>query len=146
VNLRRTLVLAGMVVFSSIGDVCLAHGMKAIGSITLAHWAQLIPAVFNPWVTLGIVFLLGFFATYATALSWADLTYVLPATSLSYVLIALLSQWLLHENVTPGRWLGILLVTAGVGLVARGPSYTHHPHEEAKSEALPSLGAAGSSG
>ena len=47
---------------------------------------DLILAVLNPSVALGILLLLGFFASYMTALSWADLTYVLPATSLGYVL------------------------------------------------------------
>ena len=124
-TLRRYLVLAAMVVFGSIGDVCLSRGMKSIGAISLAHWLQLIPAVFNPWVLLGIAFLLIFFASYSAALSWADLTYVVPATSLGYVVIALLSQFILHENVTLTRWLGILLVSAGVGIVAGGPSLTH---------------------
>jgi hypothetical protein len=49
----------------------------------------LLLAILNPWVALGILFLLTFFACYMSALSWADLTYVLPATSLAYVLVAL---------------------------------------------------------
>ena len=35
-----------------------------------------------------------------TALSWADLTYVLPATSLGYVLLALIAKFFLHEQVS----------------------------------------------
>ena len=64
---------------------------------------------------------IGFFCTYLTALSWADLTYVLPATALSYVLMALLAKIFLHEDVTLAHWLGIALITAGVGFVATGP-------------------------
>ena len=60
----------------------------------------MILTILNPWVALGILFLLGFFAAYMTALSWADLTYVLPATSLGYVLLALIAKFLLHEQVT----------------------------------------------
>ena len=48
-----------------------------------------------------------------TALSWADLTYVLPATSLGYVLLALIAKFLLHEQVTTMRWLGIAMISAG---------------------------------
>jgi len=98
--------------------------MKDVGSISLSHISQIILAILNPWVALGILFLLCFFATYMTALSWADLTYVLPATSLGYVVLALIAKFLLHENVTPTRWLGILLISAGVGLVAGGPEIT----------------------
>jgi drug/metabolite transporter (DMT)-like permease len=59
-----------------------------------------------------------------SALSWADLTYVLPATSLSYVLVALVGHFRLHEEISPARWLGIALIAAGVGFVAAGPSLT----------------------
>jgi uncharacterized membrane protein len=52
------------------------------------------------------------------------LTFVLPATSLGYVLVALLSKFFLHENVSTSRWLGIALISAGVGFVARGPALT----------------------
>jgi drug/metabolite transporter (DMT)-like permease len=62
-----------------------------------------------------------------TALSWADLTYVLPATSLGYVLLALVARFLLHEHVSPLRWLGIALITGGVGFIAGGPELTEHP-------------------
>jgi drug/metabolite transporter (DMT)-like permease len=129
-SLRRYLILGGMVVFGAVGDVCLSRGMKGIGSVSLSSLYQLIPAVFNPWVSMGIVFLLAFFVSYATALSFADLTYVIPATSLGYVLIALMSQFLLDENVTVMRWIGILLVSGGVGVVAPGPSLTKRRRSE----------------
>src|SRR5258708_916334 len=64
------------------GDSLLSYGMKQIGNISLRHPAELLLAITNPWVGLGIVLLLAFFASYMTALSWADLTYVLPASSL----------------------------------------------------------------
>ena len=31
---------------------------------------------------------------------------------------------MLHEDVTPARWIGILLISAGVGFVAGGPALT----------------------
>ena len=115
-------------VFAVAGDSMLAHGMKQTGGISLHHLQSVILAVLNPWVAIGIVLLLAFFATYMTALSWADLTYVLPATSLAYVLLALVAKFVLHEYVSPMRWLGIALITGGVGFVAGGPSLTVHPH------------------
>ena len=59
-----------------------------------------------------------------TALSWADLTYVLPATSFGYVLVALIARFALHEHITPLRWVGIALIACGVGFVAGGPALT----------------------
>ena len=100
--------------------------MRHVGNVSLHHVASLLLAITNPWVALGILLLLGFFACYMTALSWADLTYVLPASSLGYVLLALIARFALHEHVTVTRWLGIALVSSGVGFVTRGPELTRH--------------------
>jgi uncharacterized membrane protein len=135
VTFRKYLVLVGVAVSAAIGDSLLSRGMKQIGSVSLDHLPHIILAILNPWVALGILFLLCFFASYMTALSWADLTYVLPATSLSYVLLALIAKFLLHEQVSATRWAGIVLVSAGVGFVTRGPELTHAvPHEACESE------------
>jgi len=127
VNFRKYLVLAGVTVFAVAGDAMLSLGMKQVGTISLHHLQSVIFAVANPWVALGILFLLGFFATYMNALSWADLTYVMPATALGYVLLALVARFVLHEHISPLRWIGIVLITAGVGFVAGGPALTEHP-------------------
>ncbi len=129
-TLRKYLVLAGVTVFAPVGDTLLSYGMKQVGNISLHNAGSLLLAVTNPWVALGILSLLGFFASYTSALSWADLTYVLPATSLGYVLIALIARFALHEHVSVLRWLGIALVASGVGFVTRGPELTHHPGNE----------------
>lgn len=123
-TLRKYLVLASIAVFGALGDICLERGMNQIGSLSLSNAGSLISAIFTPWVAIGIVLLLGFFAAYSIALSWADLTFVLPATALGYVLIALLAQFLLHQEVSLTRWIGILLVSVGVGVVAGGPPLT----------------------
>ena len=121
---RKYLVLAGVTVFAAAGDSMLSHGMKQVGNISLHHLQGIILAVLNPWVAVGIVLLLAFFASYMNALSWADLTYVLPATSLGYVLLALVAKFALHEQVSPLRWIGIALISGGVGFVAGGPALT----------------------
>lgn len=123
---RKYLVLACVTLCASIGDSLLAHGMKEVGNVSLSHLGTVILAVTNPSVAFGILLLLGFFASYTTALSWADLTYVLPATSLGYVLLTLIAKFYLHENVTMTRWLGVLLISAGVGFVTQGPERTRH--------------------
>jgi len=130
VTFRKYLVLAGITVFSTAGDSLLARGMKQLGSVSLHNIPSLLLAILNPWVAFGIVFLLAFFACYMSALSWADLTYVLPATSLAYVLVALIGHFRLNEAISPTRWVGITLIAAGVGFVAAGPSVTTHPPVE----------------
>ena len=122
---RKYLVLAGVAIFGSVGDSLLSRGMKEVGNISIHNLPAVFFAVRDPWIISGILLLFAIFAAYMTALSWADLTYVHPATSIGYVLLALIAKFILHEQVTPGRWLGILLITAGVGFVAGGPALTH---------------------
>jgi drug/metabolite transporter (DMT)-like permease len=122
---RKYFVLLGIAVFGAIGDTLLSRGMKDFGAVSPSEITHLFAAVLNPWVFVGIFFLLAFMAAYLTALSWADLTYVLPATAFGYVFIALIAKFFLHEHISPLRWLGILLISAGVGFVAGGPESSH---------------------
>lgn len=125
---RKYLVLAGVTVFSTAGDSLLARGMKQLGNLSLHDVRGILFAILNPWVAAGILLLLAFFACYMSALSWADLTYVLPATSLGYVLVALIAHFTFHETISATRWMGIALIAAGVGFVAAGPSVTPRHH------------------
>lgn len=133
-NFRKYLVLLSVVLFSAAGDVMLSRGMKQVGEIHLTNLGNMFSALGNFWVLLGICFLIIFFASYLTALSWADLTFVLPATAFSYVVMALLAHILLHERVSVQRWCGIMLIVAGVGFVAGGPSHTEHEAKESAPE------------
>ena len=132
---RKYLVLAGITIFSTVGDSLLARGMKDLGGASLHNIPGLLLAILNPYVTIGIVLLLAFFASYMSALSWADLTYVLPATSLSYVVVALIARFTFHEEISSTRWLGIALIAAGVGFVAAGPSTTDVSDEDPRRSA-----------
>ena len=121
---RQYTILGLVAVCAPLGDTCLSRGMKSLPPLHLSHPGALIAAVFTPWVAAGILLLIGFFASYLTALSWADLTFVLPATAFGNVIVALLSRFWLHEQISVARWTGIALITLGVGFVAQGPSLT----------------------
>jgi drug/metabolite transporter (DMT)-like permease len=123
-SVRQYLILALVAVCAPLGDTCLSRGMTNLAPISLAHPGSLIAAVFTPWIALGIALLIGFFASYLTALSWADLSYVLPATAFGNVIVALLSRFWLQEPISVERWAGIALITLGVGFVAQGPAQT----------------------
>jgi drug/metabolite transporter (DMT)-like permease len=123
-NLRRYLILGVVALSSAFGDTFMSIGMKRIGPVPLSHPGELLSALRTPWVLGGVLLLLVFFACYLTALTWADLTFVLPASSLAYVALALLSRFWLQEQISTARWLGIALITAGVGFVTQGPAYT----------------------
>jgi len=120
-------ILVAIILSASVGDSFLKRGMAQIGAVDLHHLGLLWHALFNPYVDIGIVLLIAFFATYTTALSWADLTFVMPATAFGYVVIALMGRFWLHEHLSLSRWMGILLIVCAVGFVAGGPSRTEHP-------------------
>ena len=137
-------VLVAIMLTASVGDSLLSRGMSQVGQVDLHHLGLLWHALFNPFVDAGIVLLIGFFACYTAALSWADLTFVMPATAFGYVVIALLGRFWLHEQISPYRWAGILLITVGVGFAAQGPSRTERESEIASPGELPSPSEAGS--
>ena len=144
-SIQQYLVLLVIMLTASVGDTMLSHGMHQVGTISIHHLGMLIVALKNPWVIGGIVLLIGFFASYLSALSWADLTFVLPATAFGYVVVAFLSHFWLHEQISPARWTGIVMIVCpgvdvmicgrvmivcGVGFVANGPALTEHPAPE----------------
>jgi drug/metabolite transporter (DMT)-like permease len=126
----RYVLLALIVLGSTFGDVYLAKGMKQIGEISVRRWHDLLFAPFNPWVGLGIALLMMFYISYLASLSWADLSYIMPATTFGYVLTALCAHFMLGEAIPFTRWIGILMITVGVGFIAGGPSLTVTPTPE----------------
>jgi uncharacterized membrane protein len=125
----KTRVCLLIIIFSNAaGNVLLSLGMRQVGSaasyspLELA-WSALRAAA-NLYVLAGVGLLLVFFAAHMIVLSWADLSYVLPVTSVGYILVSILSWWILGEQVRPVRWLGTVVIIAGVSLVARTPLAT----------------------
>jgi len=114
-------VLTWIVVLQVLGNVSLSRGMRLVGRVSLASPATLmaggIHALTNPWILLGIAFLIAYFLCYLAALSRLELSYVLPMTSSNYVLTALLASWTLGETLSATRWLGTCMICGGILLV-----------------------------
>jgi drug/metabolite transporter (DMT)-like permease len=123
---QQYLILLTVMVTASFGDALLSRGMSQMGAVDLHHPAILLRALANLNIVIGIVLLIGFFASYMAALSWADLTFVMPATAFGNVMVALIGRFWLHEHLSLSRWIGILLLTCAVGFVANGPARTEH--------------------
>ena len=123
-TLARYLVLLAIVVCSTLGDFLIKVGMNQMGEISLSQPSLLIKALFNPWVAVGTLVLIGFFVAFTISLSWADLSYVMPATALGYVLTTLLSSFVLGEHVSMYRWSGVILISLAVGFVTQGKPRT----------------------
>jgi drug/metabolite transporter (DMT)-like permease len=120
----KTWVFATVVVLANVfGNFFLKRGMPVDLPTPLSY----ITALFRPWAALGVVLLVLWLISRMAMLSWADLSYVLPVTSIGYVLVALLGKVFLHEQIGFKRWSGIVLIVAGVALVSIAtPPQTEH--------------------
>jgi len=127
-HLKTYLVILWMVVFGPLGNILLGKGMKQVGPLAVGSPAELLHLaghVFTSGVIwLGIVSLITFFVAYMLVLSWADYSYVQPASSIAYAVVALLGHFALNEAVTPTRWLGVLVICLGVLVVGHTPPRT----------------------
>lgn len=127
--MKTAAVLTVAILANAFGNLFLTLGMREFEPVTPAAggWLASLPAhvVSDPWMIAGVLLLIVFLAAYLTALSWADLSFVLPATAPAYILTVLLAKMFLQETVTPGRWAGTFLIVIGTALVAR--SLSHSP-------------------
>jgi drug/metabolite transporter (DMT)-like permease len=113
----KTWICAVIVVFSNVfGNFFLKRGMPA----ELASPLEYITVLFRPWVAAGVGLLILWMLSRMALLSWADLSYVLPVTSIGYVLVAIVGHVFLREQISTTRWAGIALIVAGVALVSGG--------------------------
>ena len=116
----KTRFFTALVVLSGFsGNFSLGWGMRQVGRLVTLSPLAYLRAVFNPFVALGICLLICWLFLHMALLSWADLSYVLPVTSIGYVLSALAGRVFFHESISLWRWAGILLIVSGVALVAR---------------------------
>jgi len=116
----KTRVFTLIVILTNVlGDASMRVGMRQVGPIVSASPVSYILAFLNPWVAIGVSLLILWMLSHMALLSWADLSYVLPVTSVGYALVALAGRVFLHEAVSPKRWGGILLIVGGVILVGR---------------------------
>ncbi len=116
--MKSFIVISLVVLFKSLGDVCLSHAMREIGEMNpmhpLAMAAVGLRMIANPWLDLATTLLCMYSVLSLSALSWLDLSYMLPLTAFNYVLTSLFAAQLLHEQITATRWLGTLTIASGV--------------------------------
>lgn len=123
---RKTILyLSVAIITNSFGNLLLAIGMDrmpAFGHVALSQylWALVADPFLMPGAALTAIYAFAQLSLF----SWADLSFVVPCTALSYVLSTVLAEFILGESVDLARWAGVLLITLGVGLVAKTPVAT----------------------
>jgi len=126
----KTRIFTAIVVLTNVlGNSFLSRGMQSVGELLSLSPLPYIRALFNPWVAVGVSLLIVWLLSHMALLSWADLSYVLPMTSIAYVLVALVGRFLLHEHVSAARWVGVTLIVAGVMLVGHTAPRTTASHK-----------------
>ena len=124
----RVFLLAACVVISGVtGNSLLRAGLRSEHLLLPLAYLK---AFAHLAVILGILALISRYIFQLSLLSWADLTYALPITASSYILIAAIGVLALDEHVSPTHWLGILLIIFGVILAGRTPPLTTGGDEE----------------
>ena len=130
-NMKTLIVLFTAICAQTLGDVSLKYGMKSIGEVSTLDPVELfnigLQVFTNPYIWLGILLLGLFFGLYLAALSWADLSFVLPITAFGYTLNAFMSWRLIGEHVSPARWIGTVIICVGVATVSRTEQRTTRP-------------------
>jgi drug/metabolite transporter (DMT)-like permease len=113
------------VITNSFGNLLLAIGMDRMPPFVgtpFPHYLYLLIA--NPYVIPGTALSAVYMIAQLSLFSWADLSFVVPVIASSYVVTALLSEFVLGEHVELERWLGVLLICVGVAFVTRTPTET----------------------
>ena len=129
-RLKTFIMVLLMVVCANTGDLMLKRGMSQIGEVTVSSSGllhALVSTIHNGTIWLGILFLIGFTLSYMTAVSWADYSYVMPAGAFGYAVQTMLAVLVLHEVVTPRRWIGVAMICIGVLLVGQTKPNTTNP-------------------
>lgn len=114
VDLKTKLLTVFVVATNVLGNFSMSWGMKHQSADLGLSPFTYIRLIFTPWVLLGTALLILWLLSRMTLLGWADLSYVLPVTSLGYVLSAVLGKVFFGEQVTWQRWLGTAFIVVGI--------------------------------
>ena len=111
------LVLLLVIFLKPFSNLFLAWGMKQVPQALSLNPLFYVKAMFEPLVAAGIAMQIFWLLFRMKLLSLADLSFVLPVTAVGYVLTTVLGRVFLHEQVSPERWIAVLLIFLGTALV-----------------------------
>jgi multidrug transporter EmrE-like cation transporter len=114
-------ILAG-VLLNAGAQLALKAGVRPLGAITL-EWPTALTTLLRVFtqgpVVLGLTLYVASVVLWLVALSRVDVSLAYPMLSLGYVVNAVAAWWLFGEVLGPGRVAGMVLILAGVWLLAR---------------------------
>jgi transporter family protein len=120
--MKTAIMILLIVLANSAGEVLIARGLKQVGEISTLQPRALL--FIGGQILIRRDFLAGLFSmavsfcAFLAVLTWADLSYTIPATSLSYVISTLGARFVLKEKINYLRWMGTILVCFGITLIS----------------------------
>jgi drug/metabolite transporter (DMT)-like permease len=118
---REILLLLVIIVAGTGGELCVTRAMKEIGEVhdfrPVALARFLFRALRVGWMWIGIAMMTVAFFALLAALSFENVSFVVPVTALSYAAGAVGAVLFLRERISVQRWIGVLIVCAGVTIV-----------------------------
>lgn len=122
---QNRLFIVLVVASNTVGNLLLAIGLARLPAFSLASPFEYPEAFLSSgWILGGIALMALWMLAQLSMYTWADLTYVLPVTASAYIFTAILGRVVLHQAVSPTRWIGVVLISLGVLLVTETPLQT----------------------
>ncbi len=116
------LLLTGVVIAGAAGDVSVARAMRAVGEVSRFHPAALLAvagrAGRQAYLWLGILWKAVAFFCLLALLERAELSWVVPATAVSFIVEIFAAKYFLREQVNATRWAGAVCIGLGVALIS----------------------------
>ncbi|MCW5858791.1 MAG: hypothetical protein KIS63_10900 [Caldilineales bacterium] len=116
------LFIGGTIFFTVLGQLSLKAGMLEVGAVPgdLAALPAFLGAAFtNVKVVVGLASAVMAAVLWMGAVSRSDISFAYPFMALAIVLVLALSGVVFGEQVSTGRWLGVLIVCLGLIIAAR---------------------------
>jgi drug/metabolite transporter (DMT)-like permease len=118
---KLLLILFVGLVFETMGVVLLSQGLKRLEgpkTYSVGEIARLVGrAVTSQKIVVGVAFEAVFFICLLMMMSRADVSFVWPLTSLTFVFSTIAARFYLHEQIDALRWGGVMLIVLGAGLI-----------------------------
>jgi drug/metabolite transporter (DMT)-like permease len=118
---KLLMILFVALTFETIGVILLSKGLKELEGPKAYNAAEIVKLVFRAITSKNIIFGVAFEAVFFIGLlimmSNADVSFVWPLTSLTFVFSTFAARFVLHEQIDALRWAGVILIVLGAGLI-----------------------------
>jgi drug/metabolite transporter (DMT)-like permease len=114
--------LSSVILAGAAGDVCITRAMKSVGEISDFHPLPLLRAgtrtARQGYLWLGILCKAVAFFSFINLITHAELSWVVPATAISFVIETLAAKYFLRERISGTRWAGAVCICLGVAMLS----------------------------